>query len=457
MVQRGRATKGAWWPWIGLWFVVGLGIRIGTVIGRPNRVAGGDAYYYHNAANLLVSGLGFINPYDYFPHNLHHHIQTAAWPPLFVFVIAAASLVGFKSFLATRVWCCIIGAIAVIVCGYTGREIGGRRVGLLVAFLVAVYPNLWMSNELALSETLSPVLVALVLLAAYRLWRQPSVARAAVLGVTIALAALARDELSLLFIFILIPMVLFAKDQAWRKRILMLLAGGLAAAVLVGPWIGYNMSRFKDPVFISDGLGVTLASANCHDTYYGQYIGYWSFACAVATPINPHVDESVQGAEAQTYALHYIRTHKNRLVAVEAARLGRAFAFFSPIQQIQLDADVETRPYRWALVGLGMYYALFALSIGGAVVLRRRKVPIYPLLAIGLNVALSVMVTFGDTRYRSPFEITLVVLAAIQLDWFWSKLRRSPRGPSDLEESAVPEPSDAVQPSDAVLPTPAGL
>jgi hypothetical protein len=425
-----------------LWFFVGLGIRIATVLGRPNRTPGGDAYYYNNAANLLVKGLGFINPFLYIPHNAHHEVQTASWPPLFVFVLAAASVIGFKSFFAHRIWCCILGAIAVVACGSAGREVGGRRVGLVVAFLAAVYPNLWMSDELALSESISPLLVGLVLWTAYRLWRRPTLPRAAALGAAIAFSALARDELSLLFFFILVPIALLARGQAWRHRLGILVVGGLVAGCIVGPWVGYNMSRFKDPVYISDGFGITLASANCNQTFYGPLTGYWSFQCALKTPTNPHVDESVQGVEAQNYALHYIRTHKNRLLAVEAARLGRAFAFFHPIQQIGLDSLIETRPYRWALTGLWMYYALFGLSIGGVIVLLRRKVPVYPLLAVGVNVVLSVLVTFGQTRYRTPFEVTLVILAGVQLEWIWGKLRRSASDPTDDDGNGTADDGD---------------
>ena len=138
---------------------------------------------------------------------------------------------------------------------------------------------------------------------------------------------------------------------------------------------------------------------------------------------NPRSDESVQGAAAQADALHFIEAHKNRILPVEMARLGRAFALFHPLQQIRLDSTVETRPYRWAIVGLGMYYALVALSIGGLVLLRRRRVPILPLLAVGLDVCVSVALTFGQTRYRSTFEVALVLAAAVQLDWAWSRLR----------------------------------
>ena len=344
-----------------------------------------------------------------------------------MFVLAIPSLLGLKTFLATRVWCCLIGAGGVVLCGYTGREIGGRRVGLIAAFLVAVYPNLWMSDELGLSEALSPLLVAAVLLTAYRFWKRPTFGSVLALGAAIGVAALGRDELSLLAVFILVPLALMASALRWRRRVALLAVGGLCSLLIVGPWVGYNMSRFDDPVFISSGFGVTLASSNCAQLYSGPTEGYWSLECAVAVKekvANPHHDESVQGAAAQADAWRFIDTHTNRLFPVEMARLGRAFALFHPLEQIRLDSTVETRPYRWALVGLGMYYALVALSVGGLVILRRRRVPIFPLLAVGLDVAISVALTFGQTRYRSTFEVSLVLAAAVQLDWLWTRFHR---------------------------------
>ena len=217
---------------------------------------------------------------------------------------------------------------------------------------------------------------------------------------------------------------------------------------------------------------MTLASANCAAVYSGPFEGYWSFGCALRTPINPHVDESVQGAEAQTYALHFVRSHENRIVPVEAARLGRAFGFFHPLQQIRLDSTVETRPYHWALLGLGTYYGLLAASVGGLVILRRRRIPIFPLLAVGLTVVFSVAVTFGTTRYRSPFEVSLVLMSAVLLEWIWTQLRapvgdhgsaRSPRGrrvvrPPDRSgaDPSMPDGTGEGEPSETALQAPTG-
>jgi hypothetical protein len=418
-----------WW-WVGLVVIggVGFGIRFGTVLGRPNRVPGGDPYYYHYAANLLVEGKGFIDPWHYYLHNPHQYVQTASWPPLFMFVLAAASLVGFKSFFAHRVWCCIIGAVAVVVCGLAGREVAGhnitgRRVGLIAALVVALYPNIWMSVELGMSETLTPLLVGLVLLVAYRFWRRPGYRRGLVLGAVIGVAALGRDELTLLVPLILVPLCLLAR-LPWRRKLAVAAAGIMATLLVVAPWVGYNMTRFQKPVFISNGLGVTLASANCDTTWSGDFEGYWAFKCEQRVPINPRADESVRESEARAYALHYVHAHEGRLFRVELARLGRAFGAFHPLRQINFDYFVETRPYRWALTGLYAYYGLCLFAVGGTVVLRRRRIPSFPLFAIGLDVVASVLITFGQTRYRTPFEVSLALLAAVQLEWLWATVRR---------------------------------
>jgi hypothetical protein len=186
--------------------------------------------------------------------------------------------------------------------------------------------------------------------------------------------------------------------------------------------VGYNLSRFEKPTFISSGLGITLASANCDQTWSGPFEGYWSLPCSLRTPFDKHADKSVQSAQAESYALHYIHTHESRLLRVELARLGRAFGAFHPLSQVDLDYYVETRPYHWALAGLAMYYALVPLALGGTLVLLRRRVPVFPLWALGLDVAATVLISFGQTRYRTTFEVTLALLAAVQLDWIWIRV-----------------------------------
>ncbi len=152
---------------------------------------------------------------------------------------------------------------------------------------------------------------------------------------------------------------------------------------------------------------------------------------------NPNVDESVVTGQEQALGLKYIRSHVNRLPEVTLARIGRGLGFFHPLEQIRYDALIETRPYRWAELGLGMYYALLALSIGGTIILRRRKVLVFPLWAIGLDVLAVFIISFGQTRYRVTFEVSLVILASVQIEWLWAKLtpgrRRHRAAPVDSQ------------------------
>jgi hypothetical protein len=55
----------------------------------------------------------------------------------------------------------------------------------------------------------------------------------------------------------------------------------------------------------------------------------------------------------------------------------------------------------------------------GAVILRRRRVPVYPLLTYMGIVVLSSMLTIGDLRYRAAAEVPLVLLAAVGLVAVW--------------------------------------
>ncbi|MGH9095720.1 MAG: glycosyltransferase family 39 protein, partial [Acidimicrobiales bacterium] len=222
--------------------LLGLVVRVGAVLGDRGLAAGGDSFFYTQAANLLVSGHGWINPFGYY--GPHHVVEpSAAFPPLFTLVLAVPSAVGLQSFLAHRLWCCLVGALAVPLAAAMGRRLGGGRTGIVAAALTAVYPNLWMADALGMSETLSPVLVLAVLLLAYRVWDRRTWSAALWLGLMIGVAALGRDELALLCVLVLLPLTLARRMGPMRHRLQLLVVGGLAAAFAVAPVVAFNLSR----------------------------------------------------------------------------------------------------------------------------------------------------------------------------------------------------------------------
>jgi len=62
-------------------------------------------------------------------------------------------------------------------------------------------------------------------------------------------------------------------------------------------------------------------------------------------------------------------------------------------------------------------------SVPGLVLLRRRRQPIAPFLALAFIVTLSAAISFGVQRYRVPFDTVMPVLAAVALESGWSRIR----------------------------------
>ena len=377
----------------------------------------GDAFFYHEGANLLADGKGFISPYAF---QTGREVQAADHPPLYIVFLAIPSLLRMTSTLTHLLWSALLGTATVVVVGLVGRAVAGARAGIVAAFLAAVYPSMWAPDGALEAETLAMFTTALVLLFAYRFLRQPSWGWLAATGAAVGAAALSRSELILLVPLLLVPMALLAREIDWKQRWKWLGASALATLVVVAPWVGYNLTRFDRPVLLSSQFESLLASANCDTVYYGDFIGYFSIECATRVARREHVlraDESEQAAAFRSAAIDYAKGHLSRLPAVVGARVGRMVGLFEPEQQINLESLLGGREYgvaKWSMHG---FYILALLSIVGAVVMRRRRtVPVYPLLAVLGTVLLTVIVTYANIRFRAPAEVVLAILGAVAID-----------------------------------------
>ena len=413
---------------------VGAAIRVGYIVGwRRDATVGGDPYYYHYGANLLADGHGFISPLAY---TANHHVQQAAdHPPLYIAYLALWSLIGVRSALGHMLASVLLGLGTIVLVGLAGRRIGGSRVGLLAAVIAAVYPNVWVFDGFLLSESMAMLMTSAVILAAYRYRDRATPARAAALGALVALAALSRAELVLLAVLVVVPVVLGRGSwEAWKRRLPDLVVAGVACVLVLLPWITYNITRFDKPVYLSAGFEMTLSTSTCDTTYYGKFTGYWSMQCALdqltaAGLTNDNSDQSEHSSVFLHSSLDYIRDHLDRVPTVVLVRWGRITGLYKPLQQADLDQFPEGRE-RWvALSGLGCYYVLAGFAVVGVIALRRRRAPVYLLLAPIGTVLFAVTVTFAMTRYRASAEPALCLLAAVGIDALvrlWQRLRDDP-------------------------------
>jgi 4-amino-4-deoxy-L-arabinose transferase-like glycosyltransferase len=416
-------------PWfligVGVAMAVGLAVRLTFVAIRQSHVdlTTGDAYWYHWQAYLVAHGHGFLNPFDYFKN--HRKVPGADHPPGFVLILTLADKVGITSAQAQRRLMCVMGTATVGTIGLVGRRIANARVGVVAAVIAAVYPNMWINDGMLMSETPFVFAIALSLWFTYGILRSPTIRNVVGLSACLTLAAMTRPESVLLFPLFLVPLVLARLQVPWRHRLLQVAVAAVIPIVAFAPWVAYNLSRFQKPVYISTGAGQTLAVGNCDLTYGGDFLGFYDVKCLLPPRLTPPktTDPSVNDPAFRKVAMTFIEHHKSEVPKVVAARIGRMWDVYRVQQGLKLDGWIEGRsggppgtglqPVQWALYS---FYGLFVLAVGGVIVLRRRRVVLYPLVVQAALATFVAATTFGVTRYRAGAEVGIVLLAAIALD-----------------------------------------
>lgn len=422
-----RLRQLKFWQQLSLIALAGFALRIAYILiwRRRHVPLPGDAIQYSFGANLFVQGKGFISGLGATGGNI---IPTAQHPPLYLLWLAIPSWFthGHATQVVHMLWTCPLDFASIVVIGLIGRHLGGNRCGLIGASIAALYPSFWIQDGRLLSEPLAILLIALVIWTSYVFIERPTVLRAVTLGVLCGLAALTRSELLILAPSLLVPLALFRPGARIASRIQWAVAGGLAAVIVVSPWVMYNNGRFKERVTFTTNFGATLAMANCDEVYYGSSIGFKSFDCSAAyraAYTRANDDESQADAELRRAVKNYIRAHEQRLPLVIAARWGRTLQVFRPTDDVRSEESLFLLEPFAANLSMYTFYAVLLLAIAGGVLMRKRRKPLLPLvipLCVGM---ISIAITFPQPRYRAPFEVALVVLAAFALDALVDRMR----------------------------------
>ncbi len=376
--------------------LIALGIRLLYILAiapAPTGV-GGDAGFYHSAANLIANGHFLYR--GIFGHAYH----TAEHPPLYPLILSLSSLVGGETLTAHRIVSCLIGSAGVILVGLLARRLAGDRAGLIAGAVAAVYPPFITADGLVMSEPLFVVTVAAALLAALAVLDRPAPRTAAILGVAVGLATLTRGEAILLVPLLAWPAAALAARDGRATRVL---AATVATALIVAPWVIRNVVVFHRATLAADSNTV-IAGANCPDTYYGHDIGWWSNRCLERARTR---EQLLVGDASTSAAYTYAGNHLTRLPLIAAVRVLRTFNLFQPLRQ----GNREPRT-RWVdIVGLLVYYPLLIAAVIGAVRMRDRRARWALLAPIAMVIVVSAM-TWGIGRFRIAADISLIVLAA---------------------------------------------
>lgn len=380
-----------------------------------------DAGYYELQARQIGKGHGYNDPFEFLPDHPHRSRPAADHPPLTVFailpIIWAGDQIGFAESttqLVVRFEMLLIGLFGIVLMALLARRLAGDGAGWIAAVIAAIYPYVWVNDGLIMSEALAVAAVLGGLLLLLRLIDTPRRSTALALGVVCGVAALARAELILLAPLLALPLVWTWRAKAWNQRLVPIAIVGLGALVIVGPWVGFNQTRFRDSTFISTNDGIAILGSTCDAVFFGPPIGLTNLTVCIPKRA-PRGDQSQISKIYRQRAIDYINDgHRGQFVKVVLARIGRDWGLFRPADMAFIN-EAEGRP-RWVTnLGLWFYYPLAALAIAGAVILRRRKGRIWFLAVPPIIVTVGALLSYGQTRFRVPAEPVIVVLAAVTI------------------------------------------
>lgn len=382
----------------------------------------GDQIYYSGQAVTIANGNWFADPFIPGAYAADH-------APLTALAVAPASWDDAEPFVAQRLLMAMYGTAVVAGIGLVTRWLTDRVTSLVAVAIAAVYANLWMNDALIMAETPSALAVVLVLFASYRFDLSRSTRDAVVMGLAVGLAGLARAELLLLGVVLVLPMVLFGQHASAdrRRRVFHLAVAGLAAVALVSPWIIRNQVRFDETVTMSTQDGLTLVGTNCPAAFEGPGRGFWHLSCAFAVPVPDGADQSVRSAIYRDVAVDYLGDHLDQVPSVVVARLGRGLSVWQVDAMATLNQG-EGRERLASWIGVVQFWTLVPLAAYGLVawpVAQRR----WPMLALILMSVLTIAALYGIPRFRIAAEVAIVVCGAIGLV---SLVRRQGTGPEGL-------------------------
>src|SRR5262249_10979214 len=114
---------------------------------------GGDASYYHYQANDIAHGKWFVDPFQL--RYWGRITPSAGHPPAYILYLAAVWRFSGHSELTHRLASTLLGAGAVFMVGIVARRIFGNDwAGWAAAGIAAAYAQLWINDEMLMSESM---------------------------------------------------------------------------------------------------------------------------------------------------------------------------------------------------------------------------------------------------------------------------------------------------------------
>jgi 4-amino-4-deoxy-L-arabinose transferase-like glycosyltransferase len=386
---------------LGVIFIAALALRLALTASvqglhaPPDVEANPDQEQYELFAANLAAGHGYV---------LTPGEPSARRPPGTAFALAPVHGVSGRSFVAARVWWCLLSAGTCAAIAWAVRPALGETTALLSASWLAIYPGHFYYAMHFLSEVPFALCIALAVGCQYRASSRASWKWAALAGIAWGAALLTRPHVQLLVAIgpalQWLCMRRWKSEDTWQWMVTM-----AAMAAIVVPWLARNQWQLgvRDVCTVVPGL--TFWGAH-NDVVWNdpQLRGGWVAGYSLVDDQHPVADAEVtKSAAGYRYGLDWIKAHPERMPWLLACKVYR---LVWPIDQ-----ETHHRAFRWLLaIAWGASLPLIALGLW-----RGRQHPeLQAALLTPLAITLaSALIFYGSARFRDSVSPVLGVYVAM--------------------------------------------
>jgi 4-amino-4-deoxy-L-arabinose transferase-like glycosyltransferase len=391
-------------------FLLALAIRLGVtwkyqgLTSPPRKEANPDQIEYEEFAAQLAAGNGY---------SFADGTPTACRPPGTSFILAPIYSVFGHSYLAGRLWFCLLSSLTVLGAGWLGYLLFGKREAIVGSFLLAIYPGHFYYSMHFLSET--PFALFLTLACGFGIVaarKRPGWADM-VSGLAWGFTILIRPNM-ILGLGLRALIVLWYGP--WKDRLVhwCLLVG--CAGSVVAPWVVRNSAVMGKPTICTIVGGFTFWGA--HNEVIAskpELMGYWVSATSLRDFRHPLRGSEVEREEAAyRYGWEFIRNHPDTLPQICFHKVARLIWVYNETSNETMDTVFRIS-----------WLCLLPFVLLGLVVAIRRRTPQLEIILVPFVATfLTAIVFYGCSRFRDGVAPILVIFAAVGIGKVLDRFQR---------------------------------
>jgi 4-amino-4-deoxy-L-arabinose transferase-like glycosyltransferase len=368
-------------------------------------------------ARALAEGEGFSSPF-------RGPSGPTAWlmpvyPWLLSLIFRVLGVYSMASAVAILAFNGLVSALTCIPVFLVARTAFGRTPAAIAAVGWAIYPpSIWHAIRTFWDTSLLALCAAAVVYAAYRLERRDDRPAFFACGVLVGLSALVGVVILAYLPYLWLAIVSRrGRTRSWKAQAIAALTAG--TVLVLSPWLLRNRLEF-DRLFLRSNLGVELRLGNSPRAWddfetTGLLTEPWFLGHPAVVP--QEFERYVALGEVgyvdrdSRIATTFIRESPGKFLQLTLRRI-EFYWLADPGSRNQWHDGLHGLPW---IRRLCRYLLPLAFAVLGAVLALKRRLPVWPMLALLALLPSIYYVTHVSERYRIPVEPVIVVLASYGL------------------------------------------